>query len=222
MKNPNWTDDLAYAIGLFVADGHLSIDGRHLDFTSKDFEQVQTFKSILGLKASISKKSRSAEKEKKYYYVGFSDVGLYNFLIGIGIPQQKSKNVGKLQLPRKLIPDFLRGLIDGDGNINIAKHPESRNKQIKIKIFSASKVFLEWLYDEIKAQGIKGGRIRYAKRVWELVYGKRDALEMMKLIYYADNLPSLERKRNVAKECLATNVDFNPLRWQNRYTTKLI
>ncbi len=42
--NIQWSPELAYAIGLLVADGCLSKDGRHIDFTSKDLELVESFK----------------------------------------------------------------------------------------------------------------------------------------------------------------------------------
>jgi len=45
-----WSPHFAYAIGLLATDGSLSIDGRHIDFTSKDLELVKIFKKYLGLK----------------------------------------------------------------------------------------------------------------------------------------------------------------------------
>ena len=41
-----WSENLAYAIGLIATDGSLSNDGRHLNFTSKDIDQIQTFAKI--------------------------------------------------------------------------------------------------------------------------------------------------------------------------------
>lgn len=41
-----WSSDLAYAIGLITTDGSLSIDGRHINLTSKDIDQVETFARI--------------------------------------------------------------------------------------------------------------------------------------------------------------------------------
>ena len=47
-----WTSELAYAVGLLTTDGSLSKDGRHIDLTSKDVEQlieegVQVFPEIM-------------------------------------------------------------------------------------------------------------------------------------------------------------------------------
>lgn len=35
-KPITWSPEIAYAVGLLTTDGSLSIDGRHIDFTSKD------------------------------------------------------------------------------------------------------------------------------------------------------------------------------------------
>lgn len=48
-----WSKNLAYAVGLIVTDGSLSRDGRHIELTSKDKEQVETFSKILNLKNKI-------------------------------------------------------------------------------------------------------------------------------------------------------------------------
>jgi hypothetical protein len=38
-----WSSNFAYAIGLLVTDGNLSKDGRHIELTSKDKEQIINF-----------------------------------------------------------------------------------------------------------------------------------------------------------------------------------
>ena len=38
-----WSPNFAYALGLLTTDGCLSGDGRHIDFTSQDNEQLQNF-----------------------------------------------------------------------------------------------------------------------------------------------------------------------------------
>jgi hypothetical protein len=50
-----WNENLAYAIGLFTADGCLYPDKRHLEFNSKDREQVENFKKCLNLDNRITK-----------------------------------------------------------------------------------------------------------------------------------------------------------------------
>lgn len=121
-----WSQNLAYAIGLFVADGSLSKDKRHFDFTSKDPDQVKNFALCLGLKNQITTKSRGVTGcDKKYYHVQFGNVDFYRFLNTIGIKNNKSLSIERVLLPNDFFPDFLRGLLDGDGSISISSHPES-------------------------------------------------------------------------------------------------
>jgi len=218
MKPLIWSGDLAYAIGLFVADGHLSIDKRHLDFTSKDVEQVETFRKSLGLTIRITRKAREKEKIKKYFHVSFGDVELYRFLKGIGIPQQKSKEIKKVVIPVKFFPDFLRGYLDGDGSVHIYKHPETTRKQLKIRFFSGSLQFLFWLRSNIKRKVSIHGRINRVIRAWSLIYSKREALKLTKFMFYSKNLPQLKRKSGPLLEYLEKNKDFISRRWQNRFT----
>ena len=94
-----WRAELAYAVGLIATDGCLSGDGRHIDFTSKDRELVETFRSCLGLQVKIGLKSRGTEKEKKYSRVQISSVDFYRWLNSIGLTAQKSHTINKLEIP---------------------------------------------------------------------------------------------------------------------------
>lgn len=219
MKNTeiSWTENFAYATGLFTADGCLMSDGRHLDFTSKDKEQVETFAKCWKLDTPISTKSRGGETIKKYFYVRFSNVNLYRFLESIGLSAKKSLSIGKLYIPKKYFPDFIRGLLDGDGNINICKHPESKLPQLKIRFYSGSKTLLDWVRLTL-SEIIGNGSLSQGKRAWALAYGKRDSLKLISYMYYSKNAPALKRKSNIALEYFEINSNFNPNRWQNRFT----
>ncbi len=198
-----WSPKLAYVIGLIATDGCLSIDGCHMDFTSKDLELVEIFKDYLGLDNRITKKTRSTEKEKKYFRIQFGDKNFYEFLLDIGLTPHKSKTIGKLKIPKRYFVDFLRGCIDGDGNIGAFKHPESKNPQLRIRIFSASKIFLEWIKRTNESFWVKG-YLRSGSRVYILQYAMTDSINLLNRIYYENFPPSLGRKFLFAKTYLRT------------------
>lgn len=218
-KKNYWNNNFAYAVGLFTADGCLSSDGRHLEFTSKDEEQVKTFAQCLGLKNSISLKSRGNSGEKKYFHIQFGDVKLYRFLNSIGLTPKKSLTIKELKIPQVFIPDFTRGLLDGDGSVRINSHPESKLLQFKTSFYSGSKVFLEWLSNQLKSMALlEGGTLYKSTRAYGLSYGKRDSIRLIKTIYYSDKVPCLKRKKVIALDFINRSIDFCPKRWQNRYT----
>ena len=199
-----WSAKLAYAIGLLTTDGCLSKDGRHIDFTSKDLELVKIFKNCLGLNNKIGRKTRSTEKEKKYFRVQFGDVNFYKFLIAIGLSPAKSKTIKHIQVPNQYFFDFLRGCIDGDGNIRTYKHPESRFPQLRVGIFSASKKFLQWLQNKIYYSVGAKGWIRITTRCYCLEYAMGDSIDLLNKIYYKDFFSSLSRKFIFSKPYLRT------------------
>lgn len=195
-----WSPRFAYAIGLITTDGNLSPDGRHINLTSKDLEMINNFKNCLNLDNKIGMKARGGGMDKKYYVIQFGDKNFYDFLNSIGLTAAKSKTISKLDIPDHYFADFFRGCIDGDGNIGYNSHPESRHLQLKVKLFSASISFLEWIDSELKKL-VKpnGGWIRSGDRVSILEYGKTDSIKILKFIYYNGFEVCLGRKYDIAK-----------------------
>ena len=71
----DWSSKLAYAIGLITADGCLSIDGRHIDLTSKDMEQIVSYQKCLNITNKISPKYSGGGDLS--YHTAFGDVMFY-------------------------------------------------------------------------------------------------------------------------------------------------
>lgn len=225
MKNTiiRWDKNFAYAVGLFTADGSMSIDGRHFDFTSKDEEQVKTFAKCLKLENKIGRKSRGSSEEKKYFHVQFGDVKLYKFFQSIGLQSNKSLTIKKVDIPDQFFPDFLRGYLDGDGSVQLFKHPESELDQLTIRFYSGSKKFMLWLHKKIELLvGVTGGSVKERVRAWWLVYCKRDSLKLIRYMYYSDKIPMLKRKGVKALNYYRKyDKIFKSQRWQNRFTVKV-
>jgi hypothetical protein len=161
--------------------------------TSQDLELVLLFRKALGLENSIGKKARGYSTEKKYYVVQFSDVLFYRFLVDIGITPRKSKTLARIGIPNVNFYDFLRGCIDGDGTISTFQHPESKNPQLRIRLYSASESFLEWIQSVTTQDGIKGF-ISKSGKIHCLAYAIRDSLKLLPLLYPPDCRFFLQRK----------------------------
>jgi len=199
--------DLWYVVGYIATDGYLSIDGRHINITSKDRDHLYKIRSALKLDNKIGRKSRVAHDEKRFSQLQFGDVKFYRFLKGLGLVSRKSLTLGPLNIDDKFFKDFFRGVIDGDGNISTWIHRTNHNRQWCLRIYSASKVFIEWLNNRVNQEfGIKG-RL-YSKKdkdrdnfIYLLKFGKLSALKILKRIYYDKSL-FLERKFLQAQLCL--------------------
>lgn len=197
--NTTWSPILAYAIGLLATDGNLSTDGRHINFTSKDKDQVENFKLCLNLSNKIGRKARGGETEKKYYVLQFGDVHFYQFLASIGLRPNKSKTLKSLKIPDKYVFDFLRGHFDGDGSFYSYWDKRWKSSFMFYTVFiSASQEHTLWLRDIIgRKLGIRGHISKSIKSsVYNLRYAKKESLKLLPKLYYNRDIIYLKRKRD--------------------------
>lgn len=190
-----WSSDVAYAVGLFTADGCMQKDGRHLDFTSTDKKQVETFISCLKLRTKVGIKISG--NGRRAYRVQFSDVLFYRFLAEIGLSPAKSKIIRKVDIPDIYFRDFLRGLFDGDGTTYA--HYDSvfkRSFRFYISFASASPEFIRWLQSAIRRFLPVTGSVSRTKATSysQLRFSKEDAVRVAKYMYWKPSVPKLRRK----------------------------
>lgn len=192
-----WSPELSYAIGLLVTDGSLSKDGRHIDFTSKDMEQLKNFMRCLGIKNKIGQKT-SGFSNKTYTRIQFGDINFYKFLLKIGLMPKKSKIIGKVLIPRKFFFDFLRGHFDGDGSFYSYFDPRWRSSFMFYTVFiSASKNHVQWIQESIcRFLKIKGHITKSINgSVYQLKYAKAESLKLLPKLYHDSKIVCLSRKR---------------------------
>lgn len=200
-----WSSNIAYAVGLLATDGCLSLDGRHIDLTSKDREQLENFLSCLKSVHKItSKKSGSGSLSLR---VQFSDVNLYRFLLKVGLTPHKSKSIEPLKLPKKYFYDFLRGHFDGDGTIYCYQDTRWRSSFMFYFCFvSASLNHISWIRKELNLMlGINGSLTKArTSSTYQLKYAKKESLVLIPKLYYNNRVICLSRKRNKIYKILKT------------------
>lgn len=198
-----WSPNFAYALGLLASDGCLSKDGRHIDLTSKDTEQLENFLRALDIDVKITTKLSAVGK--KYQRVQFGDVLFYRFLEEVGFTPAKSKTLGQLKIPKQYFFDFLRGSFDGDGCFYSYFDPRWRSSFMFYTVFiSASREHVDWLQREIETRlKIKGHVTKSAKNVtFQLKYAKAESLELLPNMYYYDRAIHLSRKYQKIQKAL--------------------
>ena len=193
-----WSPNFAYAIGLLATDGCVVDDGLHIDFTSKDLEQINNFQKCLNLKVKIGRKSSMASSEKKYFRVQFGDVLFRQFLREIGINPAKSKTLEFVLVPKKYFFDFLRGAFDGDGHFYSYWDPRWKSSFMYYLVFnSASRAHIDWLREEIfRKLKVRGHITKTAIKIcYQLKYAKTEALKIIKRLYSKKDSVYLSRKK---------------------------
>jgi len=201
--NETWNANLAYVVGLIATDGCLANDGLLIDLTSKDREQLLNFSKCVGVDFNIGNKWNS--NGDKHLRIQFKNRIFYDFLVSIGLTPRKSLTIGKLKIPDKYFFDFLRGCFDGDGCFYSYWDPRWRSSHMfYLEFASASLKHLLWLQEEIKKQVFVEGHItgRKKKIFFQLKYAKKEALEIIKKMYYTPRVVCLSRKRLKIKKAL--------------------
>ncbi len=199
--------NLWYLVGLIASDGSLSMDGRHINITSKDEFFLKKVILMTRLENKIGIKNKG--KINQAFQIQFSNKNLYEFLLSVGLTPKKSLSLGKLDIPKEFFIDFLRGLIDGDGSIRSWIHPTNLHEQWSLRIFSGSNVFIAWLKSQIEGYFGCKGKIHSALRperenlIYTLKYGKIAAKKILKNCYYKNAL-GLDRKTHLAQKCCSS------------------
>jgi hypothetical protein len=198
-----WTPEVAYTVGLIATDGCLSRDGRHLCMTSKDIDLLETVKRCLGVQTRITKNTGC-------YRLQWGSVRMFRWLCDSGLMPAKSLRLGPLRIPDDVFRDFFRGCIDGDGSIvtyidvsNVRKHPAYVYRRLYVSLVSASRSFIDWIRTTLRRLvGVSGDvnvkRSEKHSDVWRIRYAKKESLTLLRWMYYADDLPCLRRKRDIA------------------------
>jgi intein/homing endonuclease len=189
---------------LITSDGSLSNNGRHITFTSTDLGLIKIFREGLDLNVKIGTKSSGFKSSKIQYRIQFGNKSLHEYLISIGITPRKSLILSNIKIPEEYFWDFLRGCIDGDGNISVTKHPESTHFQLRVRLASGSESFLKYIKKSIlENSNVQGGSIRKDLDCFSLNFGKSDGLTILKKMYKNPGKWYLSRKKEIVDQILS-------------------
>lgn len=216
-----WRPDLAYAVGLIATDGNLSSRGFHICLVSRDIDQLNTFRRILGIRNTIGS-HRGGFARRPVFRVTLGDRLFHEWLTNIGVTPRKSHTIGALAIPDDYFRDFLRGHLDGDGCItayvdrhNAKLRPNYVYQRLYVRFMSASRAHMEWLRDRITTLIAVDGYLIVDKRsgdrtaLHRLHFAKKDAITLLRWIYYSPDVPCLRRKRIIAEPFLTGDIrDF--------------
>lgn len=164
---------------------------------------VNAFRKCLNLKNKIGYKSRGREKIKKYCRVQFGNVILYRWLLNIGLMPNKTKKIEALKVPNQYFFSFLRGHLDGDGNIRVYQDPIYPNSQrLYIRFLSANLKHIQWIQRRIKSLLKIKGSVTASQGLFLLKFAKRDSLALLPNLYPMNNVHYLKRKYKIARSFL--------------------
>ena len=197
------TEEKAYWLGFFYADGNISDMKSYLKKSGKyvyrmevslmasDIEHLNKLKNFLGYEKElkISKAGDRAERCRLY----FNDKHMWNKLNEIGCTPIKSLT---LKFPdesifkdKSLIRHFIRGYVDGDGCISYCN---KEHTAMTLRILG-TKHFLENMQNYIPLE--KNNKIMKKENIHELTFQRRRGVYVCNFLYKNCNV-YLKRKLN--------------------------
>ena len=199
-----WSDKMAYIVGLTATDGCLFTGRRKINFKSQDRQLVETYLSVLGRPNRV--KEERTRIDGVVYFTEFHDSRLYEWFREVGLTPRKSLTLGALDVPDSYVASVARGLMDGDGGIANFVHtptraafPDYRYERLIVSFNSASRPHLEWLRGRLtRLMGESGSlnvmRAEGRRDMFRLAYGKYASIKLLKLFYADPGAPRLVRK----------------------------
>ena len=180
----------AYWIGFISEDGFINKKGIYLKIKLQisDINHLYKFCNFINMPYDSVKIEHHNITNKELCSITVSRKKIVNDLISLGITN--NKNCGRekvIDIPEQYMKDYIRGVIDANGNIN------SKN----INIISSQQV-LRHINDFLsKTYGIKQLNILDHCNTYR-IYICKDRSKVLKDIYY-DNCTCLDRKYDIVK-----------------------
>lgn len=189
-----WSSDMAYVLGFFAADGSMyeTRRGTHfIEFQITDKELLYSIRAAIGSDHKITERKGRKTTHKELYRLQIGNKVIFRDLSVLGFTQAKSKTMTLPIIPRAYFGDFVRGYFDGDGHIFIGKYFRADRSKLKRVILSGftsgSGLFLEQVYKQLKARGIKGGTLHYSSGGYRLAFSGADSRTLYGIMYSGEN-----------------------------------
>lgn len=110
--------EVQYWLGWLATDGCIHDNRITLGVSKKDFDILEKYCKFLGLSLNnISiRLNEKFKNREEFFYLRFGSKETSDYLISLGITPKKSYT---LKINTDITPDFMRGIIEGDGTLGI-------------------------------------------------------------------------------------------------------
>lgn len=186
-----WSDDMAYVLGFFVADGCLTKNAKrqnyYIEFVSTDLDILEKIKGSLSATQVVSRK-KLIDGCKQAYRIQIGSKRMFCTLREMGILQNKSKLLKYFVIPDQYFSDFTRGYFDGDGYSNCTiYYKKDRNKYGRVLFggfTSGSRPFLAGFREQLDRLALmEGGTLCSHSNNFALAYSGKDTGKLFYFMY---------------------------------------
>lgn len=163
-----WSPEMAYVLGFILTDGSVSKDA--LSISQKDKAPLAYIQRVMNATQPIKKRGN-------LHTLIISRKSIVEDLNAFGISQNKSLTVELPYIDDEVFPDFLRGVIDGDGYV----HP----KGYVVTITSGSENFAKQLTYKLNEIGFDF-KCGHDGSAWRVKLSGKEKVEQLGAYIYAN------------------------------------
>jgi len=201
-----WTHNMAYILGFIYADGYLGKDNSGLRINLQLSDQIflNQIREELGYEGEVKTSVvKTNNKIYNYCYLDISSMDIISDLRRLGVYPNKSLTVTYPDfIPKEFEIDFLRGIFDGDGCVEVKrqihKTKNSDTYQLRSRFVSGSSDFINGIESVMRnSYGFKKKNISHTRNrtAMELAYSTHESEKLYKLFYENENVLYLPRKK---------------------------
>lgn len=207
----------AYWLGFLYTDGYVTTKYRWgVELSQKDISHLELLNKDLESNVTIRTRTRKSDRLKKIVdgytikdeynscSLSLKNKQMYESLVSKGVVPKKTQSLKfptTEQVPKEFIPDFIRGLFDGDGSYSISKN--GKYKKYCVGMVCASQEFLIDLQKVLDENNIKLNLHKTRNNLWVLRSEKKQTIvDFFKYVYYDEDCRSLQRKKEKSIEML--------------------
>lgn len=182
------TPEAYYLLGVFYSDGNITKvrnNNYAMAISSNDEDWLLSIRDFYFPESNVRKRKSDDCKT-----LSIQNQQLANWLLENKCYPNKSKTIQfPKHIPDEFMPDFIRGVFDGDGHIhNQERKYKNQNKifrYAKISIVSGSKDFIKDLHEYLLSKGINSSFVETIKqKKFKVYYAYIDGNEPIKFINY--------------------------------------
>lgn len=175
-----WSPEMAYVLGLIITDGCVSKAGT-VSLCINDLELIEKVKKVMGSEHKIT----PSKHQKGLYYFHFAREKLVSDLKRLCVVPRKSLTVKFPIVPQEYMPDFIRGVFDGDGSVFFDKRRP--NFPLRSQFVSGSKDFIQGLESSLALLGMPKRTIykQKTKNGWSymFIYDHKNSQKLFNTLY---------------------------------------
>ncbi|MGG0277323.1 LAGLIDADG family homing endonuclease [Bacillus rhizoplanae] len=185
-----WSNNMAYILGFFVADGVIAKNSHTVSISQKEKEILEDMKKKINSNHPLYK-----NKNTGVYMLNLNSKITKNDLIDLhGITPCKSYDVQFPYVPEEHLHHFIRGYFDGDGYVNYQRYT--------VSFVGGSHGFMKSLYQILCEQNFHPNFIGKGKHYRVILSGRRTIKQFSEWIYKDKELFLLRKYEVFQQETL--------------------